>query len=145
MSMQEYRFQIMGTLDEVPSAVGFVSETAEQVGLSQQGVYHCELAVDEACTNIIEHGYGYNGADHVIEIICQVKSPNFIISISDDSPPFNPLARPDPDPDAGLEERSSGGWGVFFIKKVMDQVSYAYRGNRNHLVMMKRIDQNTGE
>lgn len=144
MSIQEYRFQISGILDEVPNAIGFVSETAEQAGLSEQGVYHCQLAVDEACTNIIEHGYGFNGADHFIEIICQVKSPYFIIGISDDSPAFNPLARPDPDPESALDERSTGGWGVFFIKKVMDQVSYAYRGNRNHLVMMKRIDSNAG-
>ena len=140
MTIQETRFQISAIIEQVPNAIEFVTQIAENAGLSEQAVYQCQLAIDEACTNIVEHGYGFNGAGRYIEIICQVDFPSFIISVSDDSPPFNPLARPDPDPLAGLEERSSGGWGVFFIKKVMDQVSYFYKGNRNHLVMVKRMD-----
>lgn len=137
---QESSFTIAGVLEQVSHAVEFVSEIARQAGLNEQAVYHCQLAVDEACTNIIEHGYTSNGLNGVIDIICQVHPSSFTIIVGDDSPAYNPLSQTDPNPMASLEERNIGGWGVFFIKKVMSQVSYTYEG-RNYLIMTKQIEQ----
>ncbi len=132
---------IDSSLDQVAQAVEFVTSMAEQAGLSEQAVYHCQLAIDEACTNIVEHGYAPNGLYGVIIVSCRIEPSRFVITVLDDSPAYNPLARPDPDPTAGLNEREGGGWGVFFIKKVMDHVSYFYEG-RNRLVMVKQMNGN---
>ena len=38
-----------------------VRQAAKEAGLNDKSAYDVELAVDEACTNIIEHGYGGEG------------------------------------------------------------------------------------
>lgn len=139
---QESRIRIESALEQIAQAVEFVTDMAQRAGLNEQEIYHCQLVIDEACTNIIEHGYRFNGLYGSIDIICGIEPSRFTITVIDDSPPHNPLARPDPDPGASLEDRRVGGWGVYFIKKIMDQVSYFYEG-RNRLVMMKRRDQAT--
>ncbi len=133
----ENRLTIMGRLEEIARARDFVTDIAHKIGLSEQAVYHCILAIDESCTNIIEHGYQLQGEDKVIEITCRVEGNKFIIIIRDEGPAFNPLSRNDPDPDATLDERNDGGWGVFFIKEVMDNVGYSRDGNYNQLTMSK--------
>ncbi len=140
MTVKESRFSIFGVLEQVPLACEFVVEAAQNAGLDERAVYHCQLAVDEACTNIIEHGLGLQGGDHRIEIICRADSQQFVITILDDSPAFNPLNRPNPDPTAPLEDREMGGWGIYFIKKLMDDVIYQRENNSNRLTMIKNLD-----
>jgi anti-anti-sigma factor len=113
---------------------------ARRAGLDERAVDHCQLAVDEACTNVIEHGYHFDGAEQVIDIVCLREGQKFSITVADDSPAFDPLLVHDPNPSAGLEEREPGGWGVYFIKRLMDEVSYRYEANRNILNMVKYLD-----
>ncbi len=135
----ENRLTIMGRLDEIARARDFVAAIARDVGLSEKSVHHCILAVDETCTNIIEHGYQHDGYDKSIEIICRLESISFIISIRDEGPAFNPLLHDDPDPATTLENREHGGWGIYFVKEFMDQVFYARDGNHNQLTMTKNL------
>jgi serine/threonine-protein kinase RsbW len=131
--------RIPGVLANVATACDFVVEVAENAGLDERGIYHCRLAIEEACTNVIEHGYQFNGADKSIDIVCQTYSDLLLITIMDDGPPYNPLSKTDPDPKMPLWDRPEGGWGVAFIKKVMDKVDYSYENRRNHLILSKRI------
>lgn len=135
----ERRLIIPGVIEEIPHACDFVVEAAEYAGLDERAVYHCQMAVDEACTNIIEHGYRHKGVDKVIEVICQHLPDQFVITLLDDSPAFDPLARAEPDPTASLNEREPGGWGIYFIKKLMDEVTYYRAGERNRLVITKKL------
>ena len=135
----ENRLTIMGRLDEITHARDFVAAIAQDVGLSEKSVYHCTLAIDETCTNIIEHGYQLNGDNKRIEIVCYKASTGLVIEVRDDSPAFNPLARENPDPTTALEEREHGGWGIFFVKEIMDDVHYSRDGNYNVLTMSKRL------
>lgn len=139
MTVQERQLRIAGVLEAVSTACNFVVEEARRAGLDDRAIHHCYLAVDEACTNIIEHGYNDDCDDCVIDIHCRRDDDKFIICIIDDSPAFDPLTFPDPDPKLPLNRREPGGWGIFFIKKLMDQVVYQHEGSRNRLVMVKRI------
>jgi anti-sigma regulatory factor (Ser/Thr protein kinase) len=137
--MSESRIRIAGVLEQIPGACDFVADAARAAGLDERAAYHCQLAVDEACTNIVEHGYGAENAGKFIDIICRVDSRYFTITIIDESPAFNPLVKDDPDPTAVLEDRGTGGWGIYFIKKLMDEVSYLHEAHHNRLVMMKKL------
>ena len=139
MYPHENRLTIMGRLDEIARARDFVAAIARQVGLSEKSIHHCTLAVDETCTNIIEHGYQHQGHDKSIEVICLVEPFKFIINIRDEGPAFNPLLHDDPDPSADLEEREHGGWGIYFVKEFMDQVMYSRDGDFNQLTMSKNL------
>ena len=46
-----------GEFDSLPAISDFASGAAEAAGLSEDAVYEVQLAVDEACANIIEHAY----------------------------------------------------------------------------------------
>jgi anti-anti-sigma factor len=97
------------------------------------------MAVDETLTNVIEHGYGSQSDDHEIEITCQTESDQFLITITDDSPAFNPLEHDSPDPSAPLDAREPGGWGIYFIRRLMDEVRYEHSDARNRLTLLKAL------
>jgi serine/threonine-protein kinase RsbW len=139
MIVEERRLRIPSLRERITAACDFVGEAARRAGLDERSVQHCELAVDEACSNVIEHGYGDEGAEQAIDIVCRNEGSRFSITVTDDSPAFDPLRRSDPNPIMDLDEREPGGWGIFFIKKVMDEVFYQYADARNSLMMVKFV------
>jgi len=52
---------------------------------------------------------------------------------------FNPLAARDPDRALPLEERATGGLGIYMVKKSMDGLSYEYRDGQNILRLRKNL------
>ncbi len=139
MAKEKGWLRIPASIDQVAGACEFVSAFAEDLGFDARTVYHCQMAIDEALTNIIEHGYGGDSPDSHLDVTCVVDEKDFVVTLVDDSHPFDPLARDDPDPDQALMDRVPGGWGIFFIKKMMDRVSYTYHDGRNHLRMYKAL------
>ncbi len=139
MTVKERQLRIRGVLDQVSVACDFVVQQAREAGLDERAIHHCYLAVDEACTNIVEHGYTSNCLDCVIDLVCRQDENGLTIIIMDDSPAFNPMRRSDPDPKTPIHDRALGGWGIFFIKKLMDRVTYTYEDSRNRLVMFKKM------
>ncbi len=137
MGNNTHRLTVTAQLENVEEACEFVSDFARSVGMGDDAVYHCYLSVEEICTNIIEHGYQYNGADQVIDVVCASQDHLLMITVIDDATQFDPLQLHDPDPKAPLIERKGGGWGVFFVKKYMDKVMYRYESERNHFIMHK--------
>lgn len=139
MVAEERRLTISGLKEWVSVACEFVADAARRAGLDERAVHHCQLAVDEACTNVIEHGYRSEAAGQSIEIVCRLEGDRFAMTVIDDGPAFDPLAQADPDPSVPVEEREPGGWGIYFIKKVMDEVIYTYDLGRNSLRMVKLV------
>ena len=134
---EEHRMVIPGIQTLVPDVCDLIVATARRANLNERAVYHCQMAVDEACTNIIEHGFAEANHQGHIEVVCRDEANRFVISIYDDGPPFDPTLRDDPDPSIPITERKPGGWGIFFIKKMMDSVEYRYGDGRNVLIVTK--------
>ena len=61
------------------------------------------------------------------------------ITFLDHGVPYDPLAKADPNTKLPAEERQIGGLGVFLTKKLMDDVSYEYRGGQNILTLKKKL------
>ena len=60
--------------------------------------------------------------------------------IRDDGKYFSPEQAQSPDTEAGWDEREVGGLGIFFVKELMDDVTYnRLDENINQLVLEKRI------
>jgi len=106
-------------------------------GLDETAVSRCQLAVDEACTNIIEHGYGGENLGD-IEITCHAQVGELKIIIQDHAQRFDPNAVPEPDLNASVDEMKIGGLGLYFMRQVMDSVEFSYENNGNRLVLVKR-------
>ncbi len=95
--------------------------------------YLVELAVIEACTNVIRYAYGdFRGGR--LGIVLKAQDENIEIIILDEGSPFNPTDRPAPD----LEEVTEGGYGIFLIHQIMQDIHYHRRGSRwNCLVLLR--------
>jgi anti-anti-sigma factor len=145
MLQDERHLSFKARLDNVPAATEFIVQGAEAAGLDARGVYHCQLAVDEACTNIIEHGRIDERTGQVTLKTGIEHGRTFVITIMDNGAAFNPLTYQDPDPLRPLEEREGGGWGIYFIKKLMDVIDYRYAEGKNQLSLYKSIDGTTEE
>lgn len=112
----------------------FVSQAASAAGLEESAIYSIQMAVDEACSNIIEHAYGGENKGEII-CSCQDTPDAFTIILSDHGKAFDPSAVNNPDTHANLEDRPVGGLGLFFIRQLMDDVRFEFKpstGNSSH-------------
>lgn len=137
-----HRLKISGRYDSIPLITEFVSEAARAAGLDEDAIFHCQMAVDEACTNVIEHAYGGDGKGN-IEVTCHVSPGKCVISILDTGRPFDPESVPKPDPTMPLDKIEPGGVGLHLMRKLMDEVKFHFSDQGTTLVMVKTGDSTT--
>jgi serine/threonine-protein kinase RsbW len=117
----------------------FISRLIRQSRLDRQEENKIILAVDEAVTNIIEHGYD-EGADGSIEVEVEVAESHFQIVIRDTGRVFNPESIPNPDMKEHVQRGHKKGLGIFLMRQIMDEVRYKFRdGVKNELTLVKFI------
>jgi len=127
-----------GRFDSLAAIGELVTRAAEAAGLDARSVEGVELAVDEACSNIIEHAYGGEGRGD-IEVTYRIDGDGLTVLLRDYGSPFNPDGVPEPDLQAPLEDRDAGGLGLHFMRQLMDQVRFEFTaGSGNVLTMVKR-------
>ena len=125
------------SLQNLEKICDYVTDSARQAGLNETEIYAVQLAVDEAATNIMEHGYGRECPNR-IDVTCEILENGLKVIIYDDADPFNPESVPDPDLSVSLEDIKPRGLGVFFMRKMMDEVTYEPSSeNGNILTMIK--------
>jgi serine/threonine-protein kinase RsbW len=61
------------------------------------------------------------------------------VTLTDDGRPFDPLEMPAPDTTLTTQERRIGGLGIHLVRRIMDEVSYDRRADRNVMVLAKRL------
>jgi serine/threonine-protein kinase RsbW len=99
-------------------------------------LYGLTLAVEEAVTNIILHGYDGKKGD--IIVVVQPNAGSAEITLCDDAPPFDPTCVPAPRLDLPLEQRPLGGLGVHIMRKNLDRISYRRTpAGSNELILVK--------
>ena len=113
----------------------FVAKAAQEAGLDSKGVYAVKLAVDEACTNIIEHAYGGEG-EGKIECSCVIGDDVLTIKLRDWGGAFNPGCVPEPDFNVPLKDLATRGAGLFFMRKLMDEVRYKFNAKKGNLLVL---------
>jgi anti-sigma regulatory factor (Ser/Thr protein kinase) len=127
--------------DQLDSIRQFAAQAAMDAGLDNTTIAAVEMAMDEACSNIIEHAYdGVQSGE--IECTCDKDAHDFTIVVRDHGQPFDVTGIPEPDLSAPLEDRPIGGLGIFLMRKLMDEVHYERLGESgNLLTMAKHIQQ----
>jgi serine/threonine-protein kinase RsbW len=137
---QPQRLTVPGQFEQLAQIAEFVTRAAREAGLTDDDVFHVEMAVDEACSNIIEHAYADCSGN--IDLACTSSAQGvFEITIHDSGQPFDPdaVVMPQLDASADLEELNEGGLGLYFMRKLMDEVRFEMvAGQGNTLVMTKR-------
>lgn len=120
----------------------FVVAHAEDADFPAEAVEQFKIAVDEACTNVIEHAYG-GQEGHEVDIAIIIDSDRFTVRIRDEGEPFDQSRYREPNLLEIAKHRRAGGLGVHIIRSLMDRVEYRTRGQVNEIRMTKfRTPQN---
>ena len=111
--------------DHLRAISAFVSEAIKDSPFDDRQRYAIDLAVDEACANVIDHAYG--GEDRGdIRILLDLNESGLKITIQDDGEPFDPACVAEPDLTSPLETRCERGLGLFLIRELMDEAVYDF-------------------
>lgn len=136
---QATTLKLRAVLENIPLAMDCVTESGRSAGIDEQTLCKIQLAVDEACANVVAHAYEDTEPGDM-EICCHLDDDTFVIQVRDWGQGFAPEDVPEPDVKAPLEERNLGGLGLFLIRQVMDQVQFTRdRETGNELTMVKRL------
>jgi anti-sigma regulatory factor (Ser/Thr protein kinase) len=112
-------------------------------GMTDGFLYDLQLAVDEASTNIITHGYaGMDPGSIILDLA--VDAEKVTIALTDFGHSFEPETAPVPDVNATAEEREEGGFGLFFIRQSVDRIDYRVTEDGNTMTLTKYISPSTG-
>ncbi|MDP6424387.1 MAG: ATP-binding protein [Planctomycetota bacterium] len=103
--------------------------------------YNVLLALQEAVSNVLRHGYGgpAPGSRAFIEVLLSWDGEALRVQISDEAAPFDPtevLGAPDTEDATRIPE---GGYGIHIIRAVLDHMEYAREDGKNVLTLAKSL------
>jgi len=133
MSVKD-RLVVDSRLEAAAQAREWIAERAKQARLSRETVGDLKLALTEVITNVVRHSYdGEPG--HQIILSWAVDAETLTLTIRDFGRPFDASNYQSPD----LSELQTGGYGVFLIHSLMDEVRYdTSSGVGTTLTLVKR-------
>lgn len=124
---------------EIPRVNEELEKIMSKAGFAMKEILDMQLALEEACINIIRHGY--RGANGAILIAMDYKDGRFMVTIEDSSPPFDPTQFQEPDFTSDLERRPIGGLGIHLMRSLADEMRYEPENGKNRLMLIKIKDR----
>ncbi|MDY6877418.1 MAG: ATP-binding protein [Chloroflexota bacterium] len=132
--MATHRLTFVGGLDLASQAREWTCEQARAAGFDEEAIADIALAVSEAVSNIVR--YAYEGrTDGRIEATLAVEDTALTLHLRDYGRKFNPDSYQTPD----LDTPAEGGYGIFLMRTVMDEVRYETgHAEGTELVLVKK-------
>lgn len=132
----------VATYANIDALLGFVAQASHIVGFDRAAADGIELAVGEASSNIIKHGYGGEGRGEIV-CTCSAQATSLAVTLRDRAPPFDPTVQPLREPADPARRLVPGGWGIFLMRHFVDELHY-WRENEtsNLLVLIKYKEHN---
>ena len=137
-----FSFTIAAELQNLAKLRRFVAETAATLEVEPEAIGDIQLAVDEAATNIIRHGYQNQPGQ--IEVEMSQIADDIIIWLRDEAPPFDPTTVRQPDLTSPLHKRPPGGLGIYLMRQNVDEIHHRLTAKGgNELTLIKgRVKDN---
>ena len=101
----------------------FLEEACRETGVGRSDTHGLKLAVDEACTNVVEHGYA-GMPPGPLAVSFQEGDREIAVTIQDRGRPFDPARAPAADVVSDWDERPIGGLGWHLIRQLVDEIRY---------------------
>ena len=132
------RLVIDSRTEEIARARDWLTKQAIQAKFSRETIGDLKLALTEAISNVVCHSYD-NEPGHQIILSLIVDDEVLTLASRDFGRPFDVSRYQPPD----LNELHEGGYGIFLIQSLMDQVDYdTSSGAGATLTLVKRRDKN---
>jgi anti-sigma regulatory factor (Ser/Thr protein kinase) len=124
-------------LSQLEDVYSFIKQQLRSCGFDSDSVAQFSIIADEICANIVRYAYPGGGGKLTVGYTFDPASNDAALTFTDEGIPFNPLLIPAPDTTLSLEERGIGGYGIFIVRRTMDEVTYKRHENRNVLSFVK--------
>jgi serine/threonine-protein kinase RsbW len=99
-------------------------------------IYNVQLAVHEACTNIVDHAYdGEPRGRVVIDLTYDTSRTQLVVELHDTGHGFDLTGVPA----LNLEQPQEHGYGLFLIRNLMDDVIYTPGPDGNYWRLVKLL------
>jgi serine/threonine-protein kinase RsbW len=128
----------------LPSRLGYervamdaASALANRMGFEHERVAALKTAISEAVTNAIEHGNQHNEAMKVM-VLLAVRGDELVVSVTDQgnqSIDHTNVSRI-PKIEETLDKIDKGGWGIWLIRELMDEVEFTTAPSGGNQVRM---------
>ena len=135
---QNKRITIINNIDQLPTLAEQIEQIADEWELDPMLAMNMNLVIEEAITNVIFYAFN-DQENHQIDIDFNLNDSILKLVITDDGTPFDPTQKGDPDTTLSVEDRQIGGLGIFLIRKIMNEVKYKRKNNKNILTLTKSI------
>ncbi len=114
----------------------FIERIGKRYKFDDKIINSFKLVVDEACTNIIRHGYRdiKNGE---ITLKAIIRRLSLTIIIIDQGSSYDPRQANTPDLEKYINIGKKGGLGILMMRKLMDDMQYAVTERGNELRLTK--------
>lgn len=130
-----YRLSIPASLDKLSTLRHWLEETLRShssLGVSDEQVFHIQLAVQEAAVNVVRHS-GFADTNQAIDVTVTIADQIVAIELLYEGVEFGGTAPP-PDFDSPGE----GGFGLFIISQAMDEVEYGRSTSSRNFIRLKK-------
>jgi serine/threonine-protein kinase RsbW len=108
-----------------------VGDLARRIGFSESEIAKIEMAVDEACSNVLEHAYApdkqwlWRHREPELRMEVRTEAGRLVIEINDHGQSFDFDRYRPTDIDRRLKQMSRGGYGIHIMRQFMDEVQYS--------------------
>jgi anti-sigma regulatory factor (Ser/Thr protein kinase) len=117
-----------------------VTHLASSAGFPEIEVDKIEIAVDEACTNAMEHAYRAMSPKPHVEIHINVSEGHFTVDVIDRGNTFDFAAYNPPTFPEHWNRGNTRGLGLYLIKQFMDEINYErISDTENRLRLVKHV------
>ena len=123
-------------LRKIARVAARIDEFCSAHGVAPKTVYAVNLAIDELLTNTISYGYD-DDEPHRIEVLVRLEGSTLVVAIVDDSAPFDPTEKHEPDADTPIDEWEADRLGLLLVNRTMDGVEYQRRSGCNIVTLTK--------
>ena len=133
------RLVIDSRLSEIGRAMDFVDAFRESHRLGEADANALCVVLDELLSNTIRHGLG-GAAGHEISVTLERADGEVVIEIEDDGAAFDPTQAAAPVLPGTLAERTPGGIGVLFVRRLTHAMEYMRVEGRNRITLRRRLE-----
>ncbi len=121
--------------DSYNDVQAYIRTKLEASGCPENVIRDIEICSSEILANIDMYAYQGNGGGLGISVNLADRKAKVIFR--DRGPEYNPLLKDNPDIEKRIKDHKIGGFGLFIVRKMMDEVTYSRKDDCNILTIKR--------
>ena len=131
------------TPEQVMHAVEALQKFGRANRVPDKPLFGLALALEECGSNIVSHALRGDPCQS-FQVVLRCVGTALTIELRDSGPEFDPT-RFVVEQQSEHHSRPAGGWGIYLVRRYVDEIRYARQGDQNVLSLTKRWNETTGK